>query len=74
MVRGALHVDSSHVRLCARLGDSYPPQCAGRSLRVHGLFYSDVEGLQTSPDESTHWAEELVVSGKIEPDGALRAE
>ena len=43
-------------------------------MRVHGLFYSDVAGLQTSPDESTHWAEDLVVSGRIEPDGALRAE
>jgi hypothetical protein len=74
LVRGALHVDSGHVRLCTRLDDSYPPQCAGRSLRVHGLAYDAVEGIQTSPDESMHWAPEVVVSARVEDSGALRVE
>ena len=74
LVRGALHVDSGHVRLCTRLDDSYPPECAGRSLRVHGLAYDSVPGIQTSPDESVHWAGEVVVSGRVEEGGALRAE
>lgn len=73
-VRGALHVDSGHVRLCTRLDDSYPPQCAGRSLRLHGVAYDSVDGIRTSPDESTHWAPEVVVSARMEDDGALRAE
>jgi len=74
LVRGALHVDSGHVRLCTRLDDSYPPQCAGRALRVHGLAYDSVAGIQTSPDESMHWAREVVLSARVEEDGALRAE
>jgi hypothetical protein len=74
LVRGALHVDSGHVRLCTRLDDSYPPRCAGASLRVHGLAYDAVEGIQTSPDESMHWAPAVVVSARMEEGGALRAE
>jgi hypothetical protein len=74
LVRGALHVDSGHVRLCTKLDNSYPPQCAGRALRVHGLAFDSVEGIQTSPDESTHWAPEVVVSARVEEDGTLRAE
>jgi hypothetical protein len=73
-VRGALHVDSGHVRLCTRLDDSYPPECAGPALRVHGLAYDTVAGLQTSPDESMHWADDVVVSGRVEADGSLRVE
>jgi hypothetical protein len=74
VVRGALHVDSGHVRLCTRLDDAYPPQCAGRSLRVHGLAYDTVAGIQTSPDESMYWATDVLVSGRVEEGGALRAE
>jgi hypothetical protein len=74
LVRGALHVDSGHVRLCTRLDDSYPPQCAGRSLRVHGLAYDSVAGIQTSPDQSMYWATDVLVSGRVEEGGALRAE
>jgi hypothetical protein len=73
-VRGALHVDSGHVRLCTRLDDSYPPECAGRSLRVHGLAYDSVAGIQRSPDESVHWTSDVVVSARVEADGTLRAE
>ncbi len=69
-----MHVDSGHVRLCARLAESFPPQCGGKSLRVHGLAYDSVPGIQTSPDESVHWAEDVTVSGRIEAGGALRVE
>jgi hypothetical protein len=74
LVRGALHVDSGHVRLCTKLDTSYPPQCAGHALRVHGLAFDSVEGIQTSPDESTHWAPEIVISARVEEGGTLRAE
>jgi hypothetical protein len=69
-VRGALHSDSGHVRLCAALAESFPPQCTAPSLRVHGVHLDSVPGLQTSPDRSILWADSVVVEGRI-VDGEL---
>ena len=69
-VRGALHSDSGHVRLCAALAESFPPQCTAPSLRVHGVHLEAVPGIQTSPDESILWANSVVVEGRI-VDGEL---
>jgi hypothetical protein len=64
-VRGAIHSDSGFVQLCAALAESFPPQCAGPSLRVHGVHLDSIPGLQTSPDESILWAGSVVLEGRI---------
>ena len=69
LVRGALHAREGEIRLCEALAESYPPQCAGPSLRVEGLALSDVEGVQTA--QGVSWTDgEVKLLGDVEG-GAL---
>ena len=45
LINGLLHAQNGQVRLCEVLAESFPPQCAGRSLVVKGLDLMMMDGL-----------------------------
>lgn len=64
LVKGYLVADARGARLCSALAESDPPQCAGRSLTVHGLNLDSVSGLTTSG--GTTWSSsELKLVGYV---------
>ena len=72
LVNGALVVRAGEVRLCSALAESYPPQCAGASLKVEGLDLSTVKGLKSANGVS--WSDNQVqLLGRVR-DGVLRIE
>jgi hypothetical protein len=72
LVNGALVVRGGEVRLCSALAESYPPQCAGTSLKVEGLDLSTVKGLQSASGVS--WSDNQVqLLGRVR-DGVLTIE
>ena len=76
VVRGALFVEASTVRLCEAVMESYPPQCGGRDLVVEGL---DVAVLELErPKEPGHpdvrWSRgQVTLEGQVEGDRLLGA-
>ena len=46
LINGQLHVQGDRARLCESLAESFPPQCAGRSLVVEGLDLMTIDGLR----------------------------
>ncbi len=65
LVNGLLHAQNDDVRLCETLAESFPPQCAGRSLVVEGLDLMTIDGL-TSAGSYT-WSDQTVqVLGTVE--------
>jgi hypothetical protein len=68
MVRGAvLARDDGEARLCSALGESYPPQCGGPSLKLEDLRLTEVEGIQTA--QGVSWSErEVRLYGTLDGD------
>ena len=65
LVNGHLHVQNDQVRLCEVLAESFPPQCAGRSLAVNGLDLMTIDGL--TKEGSVTWSDQFVqVLGTVE--------
>ncbi len=65
LVNGLLHAQNDKVRLCETLAESFPPQCAGRSLVVQGLDLTTVDGLAS--EGSVTWSDQPVqVLGTVE--------
>jgi hypothetical protein len=52
LVSGNLLAVGDDVKLCYALAESFPPQCGGASLVVHGLDLATVDGLVTEGDVS----------------------
>ena len=68
-VRGSLVATAEETRLCSALAESYPPQCAGPSLRVEGLDLAEVEGLLAA--NGVRWTDgEVSLLGAVD-DGVL---
>ncbi len=64
-VSGALFVDADGtVRLCDAIAESFPPQCGGERIVVHGLDLGAIAGLQTEGEVS--WAEGVTLFGSVE--------
>lgn len=59
-VQGFLHVEGRVVRVCASLGESYPPQCGDPSVELVGLELSTVDGTTTAAGVT--WKEGFVVN------------
>lgn len=74
-VSGSLLAVGSDVRLCAALAESYPPQCAGPSLVVHGADVDGIVGLSRTTVASgagpATWSEFPVLFGGSLSDGVL---
>ncbi len=65
LINGLLHVQNDQARLCEVLAESFPPQCAGRSLVVKGLDLMTMEGLTS--EGSVTWSDQPVqVLGTVE--------
>ena len=58
LINGILHVQNSQTRLCETLAESFPPQCAGKSLVVDGLDLTTIDGLTT--EGSISWTDQPV--------------
>jgi hypothetical protein len=72
LVNGALVARGGEARLCSALAESYPPQCAGTSLKVEGLDLSTVKGLQSA--NGVTWSDNQVqLLGRVR-DGVLTIE
>ena len=68
-VKGCYVADTTGVRLCELLAESYPPQCGGESIVVHDLATSDLGTIQSAGGVT--WTDDFVtVFGEI-TDGAL---
>lgn len=68
LVRGALFVTDRETRLCDVIAESYPPQCGGASLRVHGLDLDTVTGEHHSAGSdaaAVTWVEQATVLGRV---------
>lgn len=66
VTQGILVIDSE-ARLCEALAESFPPQCAGGSVRLTDLEDNAVVGLQTSDDQAVKWTNyPLAVVGTVE--------
>ncbi|HJP70442.1 MAG TPA: hypothetical protein VJ975_01845 [Candidatus Limnocylindria bacterium] len=65
VVSGALFVNADGaVLLCEAIAESFPPQCGGARLEVHGLDLSSIDALQREGD--VRWAESAVLFGSVE--------
>ena len=65
LINGFLHVQNDQARLCEVLAESFPPQCAGRSLVVKGLDLMTMDGLTS--EGSVTWSDQPVqVLGTVE--------
>ncbi len=58
LINGLLHVQNDQARLCEVLAESFPPQCAGRSLVVKGLDLMTMDGLTS--EGSVTWSDQPV--------------
>ena len=68
LVNGLLHAQNDDVRLCETLAESFPPQCAGRSLVVQGLDLTTMDGLTS--EGSVTWSDQPVqLLGTVEGGG-----
>jgi hypothetical protein len=71
---GLIAPDGGQARLCSAILESYPPQCGGPSLVVHGLDLSSLTGLSHTSDPSlaqVTWSDrEIVLTGTVR-DGVL---
>ncbi len=76
LVNGYLVISNlGEMRLCSALAESYPPQCAGESLRVRGLDLAtlDADADMQSADR-TSWSEaQIQLLGTVE-DGTITVE
>ena len=64
-VSGALFVDADGTaRLCEAIAESFPPQCGGQRITVHGLDPATVPDLQEA--NGVRWAESVVLFGSVE--------
>jgi hypothetical protein len=64
-VIGALFVDAGGtVRLCDAILESFPPQCGGARIEVHGLDLDTIPTLETEGDLS--WAEGVTLFGSVD--------
>ena len=62
---GYLVESGGEVRLCDALAESYPPQCAGESLRVEG----ELPQAEWSEAQGVRWTDrQVVLRGEIEDD------
>ncbi len=69
LVRGFVYAAEGGLRLCDALAESYPPQCAGASIRVEGVSLSEFERVETA--EGVSWTQAAVkILGDLE-NGAL---
>jgi hypothetical protein len=66
-VRGWLFAEDGVVRLCDAIAESYPPQCGGTVIIVHGLDLSSIRDLQTA--QGVSWAS-VTLRGTVR-DGVL---
>ena len=67
LINGLLHVENNQARLCETLAESFPPQCAGKSLKVIGLAPKTMDGLTS--EGSVTWSDQPVqVLGTMEGD------
>ncbi len=65
LINGQLHVQGDRARLCESFAESFPPQCAGRSLVVQGLDLTTIDGLTS--EGSVTWSDQTVqVLGTVE--------
>ena len=65
LINGLLHAQNDQVRLCEVLAESFPPQCAGKSLVVQGLDLTTIDGLTSQG--SVTWSDQPVqVLGAVE--------
>ena len=64
-VSGALFVDpDGTAQLCDAIAESFPPQCGGQRITVHGLDLATVPDLQAA--NGMRWAESVVLFGSVE--------
>ena len=64
LVNGALFVDpEGRVLLCDAIAESFPPQCGGLRLEVHGLDLASVPDLQE--ENGVQWAEQVQLLGTV---------
>ena len=64
LINGALFVDpEGRVLLCDAIAESFPPQCGGMRLEVHGLDLASLPDLQEEND--VRWAEQVQLLGTV---------
>lgn len=64
-VVGLLIDDGSGWRLCGAVAESYPPQCAGESVRVSGL---DPDRHRLEEAQGVRWKQDATVLGELRGD------
>lgn len=67
VVTGLLHADGINVRLCSVSLESFPPQCGGSTVNLHGLDLTSVPELQQAGDIS--WKDGAVLELRRRSDG-----
>lgn len=64
LINGALLVEpTGRVLLCDALAESFPPQCGGMRLEVHGLDLASLPDLQEA--NGVRWAEQVQLLGTV---------
>jgi hypothetical protein len=64
LVNGALFVDpEGRALLCDAIAESFPPQCGGLRLEVHGLDPGSLADLQE--ENGVRWAEQVQLLGTV---------
>ncbi len=64
LVNGALFVDpDGRVLLCDAMAESFPPQCGGTRLEVHGLDIATVPEMQEA--NGARWVEQVQLLGTV---------
>jgi hypothetical protein len=64
LINGALFVDpEGRVLLCDAIAESFPPQCGGMRLEVHGLDLTSLPDLQE--ESGVRWAEQVQLLGTV---------
>ena len=64
LINGALFVDpEGRVLLCDAIAESFPPQCGGLRLEVHGLDLASLPDLQEG--NGVRWSEQVQLLGTV---------
>lgn len=64
LINGALFVDpEGRVLLCDAIAESFPPQCGGMRLEVHGLDLASLPDLQEQ--NGVRWVEQVQLLGTV---------
>ena len=63
LINGFIVAKSDDVRFCSVLAESYPPQCAGESLRIEGL---DLSQLDLQEAGGVTWSNQTQLLGELD--------